>query len=79
MDEMEIIIFHKSNKARKTPQPKKTPKSPEFIETDDSSNDEQKPKKASGSSDGKKTATKAGKKVKNVQQPNFNPEKRWKG
>ena len=72
MDEMEIISLHKwSNK--KTPQPKKAPKSfksdepkkapisPEFI--DDPSEEEQGPKKASRPSDGKNTATKAGKKI----------------
>ena len=72
MDEMEIISLHKwSNK--KTPQPKKAPKSfksdepkkapisPEFI--DDPSEEEQEPKKTSRPSDGKNTATKAGKKI----------------
>ena len=72
MDEMEIISLHKwSNK--KTPQPKKAPNSfksdepkkapisPEFI--DDPSEEEQEPKKASRPSDGKNTATKAGKKI----------------
>ena len=72
MDEMEIISLHKwSNK--KTPQPKKAPKSfksdepkkapisPEF--TDDPSEEKQEPKKASRPSDGKNTATKAGKKI----------------
>ena len=38
-------------------------KKPEFIETDDSREEEQKPKKASRSSNGKKASTKAGKKV----------------
>ena len=61
MDEMEIINLHKRCK-KKVPQPKKAssksdelkkaPKSPEFI--DDSSEKEQKCKKA----DGKKVATK---------------------
>ena len=40
-------------KVRKTPQPKKS------LEFTDSSEEEQKPKKASGPSDGKKAATKA--------------------
>ena len=62
MDEIEIINLHKRNRDRKNPQPKKAPKSPKFIETDDSSDDEQKPKKAPKSSDEKKIATKAGKK-----------------
>ena len=73
MDDMKIISLHKrSNK--KTPQPKKAPKSfksdeskkapisPEFI--DDPSKEEQEPKKASMPSDGKNTATKAEKKIK---------------
>ena len=72
MDEMEIINLHKmcNKKVRKVTQPKKAPKSskpdepkkipgsPGFID------EEQKAKKASGSGDGKKTATEAGKKLK---------------
>ena len=63
MDEMEIINLHKrcNKKTRKVRQPKKAPKSPEFI---DSSEEEQRPKKASRPDDGKKTVAKAGKKVK---------------
>ena len=49
-------------------QPKKAPKSPEFI--DDPSKEEQKSKKT----DGKKTATKAGKKVKKNSQPKKAPK-----
>ena len=64
MNKMEIINLHKrcNKKARKTSQPKNAPKSPEFVETDDSSEDKQKPKKDPKSSNGKKAATKAGKK-----------------
>ena len=45
MDEMEIINLHKrcNKKARKTPRPKKAPKSPK---SDDLSEEEQRPKKA---------------------------------
>ena len=64
MDEMEIINLHKRNKDRKTPQPQKAPKSPKFIETDDSSDDEQKPKKTSRWSDGKKPLQKQEKELK---------------
>ena len=60
MDEMETINLHKScnKKARKAPRPKKAGKSLE--PTDDSSEEEQSPKKASRSIDGKKITTKAG-------------------
>ena len=80
MDEMNIINLHKrgKKKARTVSQPRKAtkpfkldkpktlPGSPGLI--DDPSEEEQKPKKASGLSDGKKTATKAGKKVKKTSQ-----------
>ena len=61
LEEMEIINPHKScnKKARKTPQSKKAPKLDE---------EGQKPKKASGLSDGKKTVAKTGKKVKKTPQ-----------
>ena len=75
MDEMEIINLHKRcSKAGKAPQPKKAPKSPKSDEpkkvlgspglTDDPSEEEQSPKKASRSSDGKKTAVRTRKKLK---------------
>ena len=75
MDEMEIISLHKrcNKKARKVSQPKKASGSPKSDEPkiasrspgliDDPREEGQKPKKASKSSDGKKTAKKAGKKV----------------
>ena len=68
MDEMEIINLHKrwNKKARKTPQPKNATKSPK---SDDSSQEEQNPKKASRSRVGKKATTKAGKKVKKTPPP----------
>ena len=49
-------------------------KKPEFIETDDSREEEQKPKKASRSSNGKKASTKAGKKVKKYPNPKKAPK-----
>ena len=49
-------------------------KKPEFIETDDSRGEEQKPKKASRSSNGKKASTKAGKKVKKYPHPKKAPK-----
>ena len=63
MDEMEIINLHKmcNNKDRKLPQPKNAPKPLEPI---DSSEEEQRPRNASRPEDGRKTATKAGKKLK---------------
>ena len=73
MNEMQIINLHKRNKARKTPQLKKAPNSPGFIEKECSSDGEQKPKKVSGSSDRKKAAAKAGKKVKKALQPKKTP------
>ena len=86
MDEMEIINLHKrcNKKARKVPQPKKVPKSSKSHEPkkvtgsrgfiDDPSEEEQRPKKASGSGNGKRTATKAGKKVKKALQPKIVPK-----
>ena len=84
MDEMEIINLLKrcNRKTRNTPKPpksnddeqkpKKLPKSPEFI---DLSEEKQKPKKASGPSDGKKFATKAGNNtIKETQQPKIVPK-----
>ena len=76
MDEMEIINFHKrcNKKAKTVSQPKKAIKpfkldKPKTVPGSPGlSEEEQKPKKASGSSDGKKTATKAGKKVKKTSQ-----------
>ena len=64
MNKMEIINLHKrcNKKARKTSQPKNAPKSPEFVETDDSSEDKQKPKKDPKSSNGKRPLQKQGKK-----------------
>ena len=59
LDEMQIINLHKRCN-KKVPQPKKTSKSSEFI--DDQSKEEQKSK----NTDGKKTAAKTGKKVKNT-------------
>ena len=56
---MEIINLHKRCN-KQVPQPKKASKSPEFI--DDQSKEEQKSK----NTDGKKTAAKAGKKVKST-------------
>ena len=84
IDEMEITNFHKrcNKKARKTSEPKKAlklsksdkpkkvPGSPEFI--DDSSKEEQGPKKALRSGDKKKTGT--GKKVKKTSQPKKAPK-----
>ena len=79
MDEIEIINLHKrcNKKARRTSQlrkalkssdePKKVPGSSGLI--DDPSEEEQRPKKASGLSNGKNTAKKAGKKVKKTSQP----------
>ena len=52
----------KAPKLPKSNEPKKASKSPQFI--DDPSEDEKRPKKASGSGNGKKTTTKTGKKVK---------------
>ena len=81
MDEMEIINLHKrcNKKARKVTQPKKAPKSFKSDEPkkiagspgliDDPSEEEQRPKKASRPSDGKKTATRKEKKVKKTSQP----------
>ena len=75
MDEMGIINIHKrcNKRARKVPQPKKASKSPKSDEPkkvlepiDDPNEEEQKPKKASSPSDGKKVATKAGKKLKRL-------------
>ena len=68
MDELELINLHKrcNKKARKTPQPKNATKSPK---SDDSSEEEQNPKKASRSSVGKKATTKAGNKVKKASPP----------
>ena len=73
MEEMEIVNLNKrcNKKARKTPRPKKAPKSPK---SDDSSEEEQRPKKASRSNDGKKVATKAGRKVKKIPQPKKVPK-----
>ena len=73
MDDMEIISLNKrcNKKARKTPQPKKAPRSPK---SDNSSEEEQRPKKASRSNDGKKVATKARKKVKKTPQPRKAPK-----
>ena len=51
----------KAPKLPKSSEPKKASKSPQFI--DDPSEEEKRPKKASGSGDGKKTTTKTGKKV----------------
>ena len=56
------------SKGPQSVQPKKAPKSPEFI--DDPSKEEQKSKKT----DGKKTATKARKKVKKASQPKKAPK-----
>ena len=70
-DETEIINLHKrrNRKARKVSQPKKASGSDEPKKVsgpiDDPSKEEKKPKKA----DGKKTTTKAGKKVKKTSQP----------
>ena len=75
MGEMKIIKLLKrcNKKARKVSQPKKASGSPKSDEPkitsgspgliDDPREEGQKPKKASKSSDGKKTTTKAGKKV----------------
>ena len=69
MDEMEILNLHKRCNKKvpqpkkapfKSDEPKKAPKSPEFI--DDRSQEEHKSKKASTPSHGKKTSTKPGKK-----------------
>ena len=78
MDEMEIINLHKrcNKKARKVSQSKALSKSDEPKKVSGSINDpskkEQKPKKAS--SDGRKTTTKAGKKVKKTSQPKYEPK-----
>ena len=83
MDKMEIINLHKRCnkkvpqpkkvlKSFKSDKPKKAPSSSGLI--DDPSKEEQKPKKASGPSDGKKTATKADKKVKKTSQPKKAPK-----
>ena len=63
MDELELINLHKrcNKKARKTPQPKNATKSPK---SDDSSEEEQNPKKASRSSVGKRPLQKQEKKSK---------------
>ena len=85
MDEMKIINLHKRcSKAGKAPQPKKAPKSPKSDEpkkvlgspglTDDPGEEEQSPKKASRSSDGKKTAARTRKKVKKTPQPKKGPK-----
>ena len=78
MDEIEIVHLHKrcNKKARKVSQPKKSSESlksnePKIVSgpIDDPSEKGQKSKKTSRSSNGKKTATKAGKKVKRTPQP----------
>ena len=86
MDEMEFISRHKrcNKKARKVSQPKKASKSPKSDEPekvsgspgpiDDQSEERQKPKKASRSSDGKRTTSKAGKKVKKTSKPKKAPK-----
>ena len=89
VDEMEIINLHKkcnkkARKVSKSDEPKKILESsksdkPENVSgslglTDDPSKEEQKPKKASKPSDGKKTATKVGKKVKKTSQPKKAPK-----
>ena len=83
MDEMEIINLHKrcNKKAGKVSQPKKALKLSKSDEPkkvarliDDPREEEQKPKRASRPSDGKKTATKAGKKVKKTSQPKKAPK-----
>ena len=73
MDEMEIINLHKrcNKKARKIPRPKKASKS---LKSDDSNEEEQRPKKASRSSNGKKVTTKAGKKLKKTPQSRKAPK-----
>ena len=75
-DEMEIINLHKGCNKHKLK--KHYPKSDEPKNVsdpiDDPSEEEQKPKKASTSSDGKKTAIKAHKKVKKVSQPEKAPK-----
>ena len=73
MDDIEIINLHKrcNKKVRKNPWPKKAPNLPK---SDDSSEEEQWPKIASRSSDGKKVTTKAGKKVKKIPQPRKAPK-----
>ena len=81
MDGMEIISLHKkyNKKARKASQPKKALNSFKSDEPkkvsgpiDGTSEEEQKPKKGSG--DGKKTTTKAGKKVKKISQTKKAPK-----
>ena len=78
VDEMEIIKLHKkcNEKDRKVLQPKALSKSDEPKKLsgpiDDPSEEKQKPKKAS--SDGKKTTTQAGKKVKKTPQPKKAPK-----
>ena len=86
MDEMEIISLHKrcNKRARKVPQPKKVSESPKSDEPkkvsrspgliDNPSEEGQKTKKASGPSNGKNTATKAGKKIKKASQPKKAPK-----
>ena len=83
MDEMGIINIHKrcNNRAMKVPQPKKASKSPKSDEPkkvlepiNDPNEEEQKPKKGSSPSDGKKVGTKAGKKVKKALQPKKAPK-----
>ena len=78
MDEIEVVHLHKrcNKKARKVSQPKKSSESlksnePKIVSgaIDDPSEKGQKSKKTSRSSNGKKTATKAGKKVKRTPQP----------
>ena len=75
MDEMEIISLHKRCNKKvshpkkepfKSDEPKKAPKLPELV--DDPSEQEQKSKKKSRPSDEKKSATKAGIKVKKTSQ-----------
>ena len=72
MDEMETINLDKmcNKMARKTPRPKKVPKSPK---SDDSNEVEQRPKKHQGQAMEKKVTTKAGKKVKKTPQPKKPP------
>ena len=62
----------KASESPKSDEPKKVSGSPGLI--DDPSEEGQKPKKASRSSDGKKTATKAEKYVKKTSQPKTAPK-----
>ena len=56
-DEKKIATKTGKRTVRKTPQPKRAAKSPQFNQTDDSSNDdEQKPKKSPKSNDEKETS-----------------------